>query len=115
MPSVVRNTYTAVIARGEAWSGAVATEPYEAAWASEAVFFVRALEARGKGPNGQARVQISPDGMNWVDEGTKIRMPAKPGEVTFGRVANFGGWLRLVAQVPAKAGLKVVATLALKA
>jgi hypothetical protein len=115
MPSAIRNAYTAVIARGEAWAGTVATEPYEAAWAAEAVFFVRALEARGRGPKGRARVQISPDGMNWVDEGTRFRLPAKAGEVTFARVANFGGWLRLVAEVPKKAGLKVVATLALKA
>jgi hypothetical protein len=114
MPSVIRNTYTAVIARGEAWGGRVETEPYEAAWASEAVFFVRALAVRGRAPAGRARVQISPDGMNWADEGTSFRLPVKPGEVTFAKVTNFGGWLRLAAQVPPKAGLKVVATLALK-
>lgn len=115
MPTVIRNAYTAVIARGEAWAGTVETEPYEAAWASEAVFFVRALAAKGRGVRGRARVQISPDGMNWVNEGASFGLPSRPGEVTFARVANFGGWLRLVAKVPPKAGLKVVATLALKA
>jgi hypothetical protein len=117
MAGWIRNTYTAVVARGETWAGRVETEPYEAAWAGEAIFFVRALEAA---PGAAAlavaaRVQISPDGMHWVDEGTRLELPAQAGAVAFARVREFGGWLRLAADVPAEAGLKVVATLALKA
>jgi len=41
--ATLRNTYTAVIARGERWTGQVYTEPYEAAWASEAVFFIHLM------------------------------------------------------------------------
>jgi hypothetical protein len=114
MSSLMRNAYTAVIARGETWQGAVQTEPYEAAWAGEAVFFVRVLEADGSG-EASAKVQISPDGMHWVDEGAELKIEARAGHLSFSRVVNFGGWLRLAVQVPSAASLTVVATLALKA
>ena len=39
----VRRSYTATIERNVRWQGEFASEPYEAAWASEAIFFVRAL------------------------------------------------------------------------
>ena len=114
MSSVMRNAYTAVIARGESWQGSVQTEPYEAAWAVEAVFFVRVLEASGRG-TAVAKVQISPDGMHWVDEGGELSIQAEAGHLSFGRVANFGGWLRLSVLVPPSTAVTVVATLALKA
>lgn len=117
MASMMRNAYTAVIARGDLWQGSVQTEPYEAAWAGEAVFFVRVLEvAAGQGSGSQAiaRVQISPDGMHWVDEGATLAISAQQDHLSFARVANFGGWLRLAVDVPAGMGVKVVATLALK-
>jgi hypothetical protein len=114
MPTSMRNAYTAVIARGELWEGSVLTEPYEAAWAGEAVFFVRVLEARGSG-RAIAKVQISPDGMHWVDEGGELSIHAEAGHLSFDRVSNFGGWLRLSVTVPPGLGITVVATLALKA
>ena len=114
MPTQMRNAYTAVIARGELWQGSVQTEPYEAAWAGEAVFFVRVLEATGSG-RALAKVQISPDGMHWVDEGGELSIQALAGHLSFDRVANFGGWLRLSVTVPEGVGITVVATLALKA
>ena len=109
---MLRRSFTATIARNELWKGAVFTEPYECAWAKEAIFFVRALEA--KGAAGKARVQISPDGMHWADEGAKLKLPAKKGEVAFVKVAHFGGYLRLVADMPKGATLKVIASIALK-
>ena len=114
MGSGMRNAYTAVIARGELWQGSVQTEPYEAAWAGEAVFFVRVLEASGRG-EALAKVQISPDGMHWVDEGGVLAIHAEADHLSFQRVANFGGWLRLSVVVPPSIGITVVATLALKA
>ncbi|MEO5772256.1 MAG: hypothetical protein ABIQ29_09325 [Burkholderiaceae bacterium] len=114
MASLMRNAYTAVIARGELWQGSVQTEPYEAAWAGEAVFFVHVLEANGSGP-ALARVQISPDGMHWVDEGAELPIQTKADHLSFARVVNFGGWLRLSVTVPPSAAITVVATLALKA
>ena len=43
----MRQSHTAVLERNVVWAGSFETEPYEAAWASEAVFFVRTLESRG--------------------------------------------------------------------
>ena len=44
-------------------------------------------------------VQVSPDGINWTDEGTTIPMPDES-QVTFGRVGHFGNWLRIVGDLP---------------
>jgi len=120
MSAMIRNTYTAVIARGDVWRQSVQTEPYEAAWAGEAIFFVRVMEATGGGAEppaatAVARVQISPDGLCWVDEGAELEIAAKAESLSFARVANFGGWLRLDVTVPPQTSIKVVATLALKA
>ena len=115
MAGMIRNAYTAVIARGDLWEAEVFTEPYEAAWAAEAVFFVRVLEVTcGAGVVAVARVQISPDGIRWVDEGAAMDIAARAESIAFARVTNFGGWLRLAVKVPAGTGIKVVATLALK-
>lgn len=111
---MIRRSFTAVVARNETWTGEAATEPYECAWAGEAIVFVRALEARGSLRTAKARVQISPDGIHWVDEGTVFPMPAKRGDLTFGRVGHFGGFLRLVTTLPPRASVKVLVTLALK-
>ena len=116
MPTMLRNAYTAVIARGDVWEGSVQTEPYEAAWAGEAIFFVYVMEARGDaGGAATAQVQISPDGLHWVDEGAEMEIAAQTEALSFARVSNFGGWLRLSVKVPPRIGIKVLATLALKA
>lgn len=117
--TIMRNAYTAVIARGEWWEGSLQTEPYEAAWAGEALFFVRVMhvgdDAQAGAASAVARVQISPDGLHWVDEGGSMRIPARVDALVFARVREFGGWLRLAVEVPSGARLQVVATLALKA
>jgi hypothetical protein len=112
---MLREAYTAVIAQGETWKGTATTEPYEAAWASEALFFLRALKIHGRPGDLLARVQISPDGMHWVDEGTTIRLPRDEQEVTFCRVERFGQYLRLAASLPEGVEYQVLATLSLKA
>jgi len=106
---MVRRSYNAVVERNIEWNGRFETEPYEAPWASEAVFFIRSLEGSGSGA--RARVQITPDGIHWCDEGTEAPLPAD-GEVTFCKVTNFGGWLRLVGETPSP--IKVLVTLSLK-
>ena len=110
---MVRESYTAIVERNAVWEGPFATEPYEAAWASEAVIFIRTLEASGPVEGSQAGVQISPDGMHWCDEGTSIALSPEPG-VSFGRVAHFGGWLRVGGELPASAQVKVIVAIALK-
>ena len=109
---MLRRSFTATVTRNELWEGKAATEPYEASWATEAVFFVRALEASGDA--GRARVQISPDGIHWCDEGTTFALPSTADEVTFGRVSHFGGYLRLAAEFSPRASCKVIVALALK-
>lgn len=109
----MRESQTAIIERNVTWQGSFIAEPYEAAWATEAIYFVRALHAESMPPNVTAHVQISPDGMHWCDEGTTITLPTAPG-VVFGRVSHFGGWLRLVGEVPDGASLTVIVYLVLK-
>lgn len=116
MAALIRNAYTAVIARGEVWQDRVHTEPYEAAWAGEAVFFVYVMDvSSGSGGVAMAQVQISPDGLHWVNEGASMDIQARAQALSFTRVSNFGGWLRLAVSVPAGVVITVVATLALKA
>lgn len=109
----VRRSYTAVVERNTRWDRDFATEPYEAAWASEAIFFVRALEVSPEF-SGVARVQISADGIHWADEGASFNLPRKDNEVTFCKVKHFGGWLRLQGSIQEGAGIKALVSLALK-
>ena len=109
----MRRSHTAVIERNRAWSGRFETEPYEAAWASEAVFYVRVMEAENPVPGINARVQISPDGMHWCDEGTEVELPIEPG-TSYCRVSRFGGFLRLKGELPADVRLRVIVSLSLK-
>ena len=112
----MRESHTAVVERNTVWQGDFASEPYECAWAGEAIFFVRCLSADGLDEYdwADARVQVSPDGMHWCDEGTFMNLPTTPDEVTFGRVSHFGGWLRLVGELREETALTVLVYLALK-
>lgn len=110
-----RESQNAVVARNEPWRGEVATEPYEAGWAAEAVVFVRALAVEGDVGDARFRVQLSPDGMRWVDEGTEFAVPAREDETTFARVSRFGAWLRIATVLPPGATLKPLVTFSLKA
>ena len=60
-------------------------------------------------------MQISPDGLHWVDEGASRQIATRADALSFARARNFGGWLRLDVTVPPELGIKVVSTLALKA
>ena len=103
----------AVVARNETWIGQAATEPYEAGWAREAIVFVRALKSSGAA--GRAHVELSPDGMNWVSEGTTFALPSDANKVTYARVAQFGNWLRVRAELPEGSSVTVVVTIHAKA
>ena len=112
---MTRQSYTAVVERNRLWTGQFETEPYETAWAHEALFFIRALEASDGLAEATARVQISPDGMHWCNEGTLVHLPTTAGATTFGRIRHFGGWLRLAGRVPPGEQIQVIVYLALKA
>ena len=112
---MLQESHTAVVARGEHWRGEAATEPFEAAWAKEAIFFLRALKVEGNLRGTRAKIQISADGIHWADEGGSLPMPTQPGKVTFARISHFGGFLRLTAALPEGAHIQIVASLNLKA
>lgn len=114
MPAVPEST-TFVLARGEIWRGESVTEPYEAGWAREAVLFLRPLRIEGDIEGAIARVQVSPDGLHWADEGTTIALPQAVNAVAFARIGHFGNWLRLAARLPEQSSCQVIATLHLKA
>lgn len=109
----MRQSFTAVVERNVTWQGDFAVEPYECAWATEAIYFVRVLHAVDIPPDAVARVQISPDGIQWCDEGTLVQLSSETG-TTFARVRHFGGWLRLVGKLPDGASVTVIVYLALK-
>ncbi|MGE0310322.1 MAG: hypothetical protein AB7P21_01685 [Lautropia sp.] len=109
----MRTSTTAILARNAHWSGRVATEPYEAGWASEALVFVRALKTPTL-THGDAFVEISPDGMHWIREGSRFALPRRKDEVGFVRIRHFGNWLRVAAELPQGAAIVVLVTLHLK-
>jgi hypothetical protein len=109
----MRQSHTVILERNTEWSGEFATEPCEVAWASEAIFFIRTLEAEGIRPATSARIQLSPDGIHWCDEGGALRLTTEPG-LAYQRLSHFGGWLRLAGQLPLGAKLRVIVYLVLK-
>lgn len=90
----MRESYTAVVERNTPCAPGFASEPYEAAWASEAIFFIRVLDASGLRAPVRFGVEISPDGMRWCPEGATCEL-ARGLETTFVRARHFGGWLRI--------------------
>ncbi|MFI1869520.1 hypothetical protein [Streptomyces jumonjinensis] len=92
----MRQSFTAVIERNATLTGEFTTEPYEAAWAREARWFVRVLGASGRSPRILVRTQISPDGLHWCDlDGPERSVAPGEGPLHSWSTADFGGWLRL--------------------
>jgi hypothetical protein len=87
------NTNTVVLERLKDFTGNFETEPYEAGWAREAIFFLR-IHSISEGTILQASAQISVDGIEWMDEGSEFDAIDASGSY-FLKVTHFGGWLRL--------------------
>lgn len=94
----MRNFQTTVLDTFRDVSGPYATEPFEAGWAQEATFFVRVHRTDEGTRSVPVAVQVSVDGLSWVDEGTHANVPTD--RDGFVRVRHFGGWLRLMVDVP---------------
>ncbi len=110
----MRHCITVPLERHKDLAGGFETEPYECGWASEAMFFIRVQELVGEGVAMSAAVQVSADGIHWVDEGTVFPPVASVGD-SFVRVKHFGGWLRLAGQVEGvEARMNVMIHLVLK-
>ena len=90
----MRQFYTTVTERKLDFTADFTTHPYEAGWASEAICFIRVEDLEGTDPELKAQVQISVDGLNWVDEGTVFKTIDAKGDY-FVKVSHFGGFLRL--------------------
>ena len=90
----MRQFQTTVLDFKFAYSTSFESSPFEAAWASEALYFIRVEEVAGENAALAAHVQISVDGIRWVDEGTCIGPLTSVGDY-FMKVSHFGGFLRL--------------------
>ena len=110
----MRNFYTVVLERMKVYSESFATEPYETGWAREAMFFIRVHEIADGETSINAKVQVSVDGITWIDEGTFFPPITKTGDY-FIRATHFGGWLRLHNEISGnKPTVKVTEHLVLK-
>ena len=111
---MLKRSHTYVLELNGRWVGKFASEPYEAAWAREAIVFIRTLASENLEAGARARMQISPDGMHWCDEGASVELAPESDAVTFCRLSHFGGWLRLVGEVPGDGAINVIAYVSLK-
>ena len=105
---------TTVVEKRKLFQANFTTHPMETAWASEAIFFVHVENVEGESAALKLAVQISPDGVNWVDEGTFFPVLKKKG-TTFARLSHFGGFLRLNGEIFGKnPGFQLTVHLVLK-
>lgn len=109
----MKQSHTTVLERNTEWKGQFETEPYEAGWANEAIFFARVLEASAEYIDADAQVEISPDGIHWANEWSTLSIDAEGG-TTYCRVSHFGNWLRLTGELPEGESVKVLVYLVLK-
>ena len=108
---MVKNSFTAVIEKNSTFTGPFDTEPYEAAWAREARWFIRVMDLQGALT---VTPQISPDGLFWCNEGREPLVMHEPGMFSL-LLREFGGWLRLYGEVTGEqAKAKVLIYLVLK-
>jgi hypothetical protein len=107
----MQTTYTSVLARRVRIDGAFATLPYEAGWASEAVFFI---QAEGEHPDLELAAEVSPDGITWIRRGTPVVLAASAAIAEL-PVTTFGNWLRVVVSgASPEAGARILIHLNLK-
>ncbi len=90
----MRESQSAVIERGVDLVDVHDTEPFEVAWAGEARWYIHFLRPV-EGGSAEFRVQISPDGLNWIDhDGIDPLVTDAQGFHSI-PVDRFGHWLRL--------------------
>jgi hypothetical protein len=108
----MKQFYTVVLDRFQTLSGTYTTEPYETGWADEAIAFIRihALDAKA---TIKAKIQISVDGIVWLDEGTAFDPITTAGD-HFVKVCHFGGWMRMVLDIAEGSSCKATLSIALK-
>ena len=92
--STVRQSQSAVLERGVDLDKVHETEPFEVAWAGEARWFVQFYRP-APGSTVEFRVQISPDGINWLDHEGAVPVESEAVGLLSIPVTHFGHWLRL--------------------
>lgn len=108
----MKQFYTVVLDRFATFKGTFATEPYEAGWADEAIVFIRIHELDEK-TEITGKIQISMDGIVWIDEGTSFPTISCTGDY-FVKVKHFGGWIRLQSTVSGQHSCKATISMAFK-
>lgn len=72
------------------------TFPYEVGWAEEAIFFFTIEHITEGNPTFTAKVQLSPDGVRWADDGeTPVATMSGEGVHIIKVAPNFGNFIRL--------------------
>ncbi|WP_413317947.1 hypothetical protein AA0Z99_12760 [Agrococcus sp. 1P02AA] len=95
----MRSFASSVVELRQRFESDVQTHPFECGWADEAIFFV-SLHDPAPGTVLDLRVQLSPDGIRWHEEGSTLRVE-RDGYV---RVTHFGGFLRLAGSASDRGG-----------
>lgn len=90
----MRQSQSAVLERGVELKQVHETEPFEVAWAGEARWFVHFLRA-APGSAVEFRVQISPDGIHWINHESLPAVQCDANGIVSIPVERFGHWLRL--------------------
>jgi hypothetical protein len=90
----MRQSQSAVMERGVELERVHETEPFEVAWAGEARWYIQFLRP-APGSEVEFRVQISPDGINWVDHEHQPPVVSEAVGLLSVSVERFGHWLRL--------------------
>lgn len=90
------------------------SQPMEAGWASEAIFFLWVEQVTVLEQPLELSLQISADGINWLDEGTTL-----PGGIPttghyFLKASHFGNWLRVALKTDRPIEVKLSVYLHLK-
>lgn len=86
------NSHTSVLARRVRIDADFTTLPYEAGWASEAIFFT---QVAGEHPELTITTEISPDGINWIQRG-EPQVLSEASALSASTLTVFGNWIRLV-------------------
>jgi hypothetical protein len=89
---------TSTVEQRKDFTGIFSTHPMEAGWSTEAIFFMTVENIKGKEASLLVKVQISADGIHWMDEGTQFPIITEAGHY-FVKVRHYGGWLRLSGEI----------------
>lgn len=87
----MQTTNTSVLARRTWITSEHTTLPYEAGWATEAVFFT---QVEGPHPELTVTTEVSPDGITWLARGEPSTL-AEDQLMAENSLTVFGNWLRL--------------------